>query len=371
MRRYFLLIALCLAATVVAQRRFPNVGVGFPQTGDGEKSYAVNVGLLDHADKIHGVQFGVISATAREATDGVNVGGIVAASFGRMNGVQAAGLANYIGGDACGVQLSVALNAAAKRFKGWQVAGLSNYAYDIHGVQTAFFGNVAGPGLRGAQIAGLTNVATNVEKGLQIAGMLNVASGTMRGVQFGTVNFTDTLGGAQIGLLNIGVRHRQGAQIGIINVGGDSTTVRVGLVNVYPSTRVQLLLYLGTSTKFHVAARFRNRRTYSILGGGTHYLGLDKKFSGSLFYRTGVYKRLRKGWSVSGDVGYSHIELFENDLDDVPKRLFALSARMNLDWQCWKKAGLFISAGIEHAREYRRNDAYRTRPIVELGVSLF
>lgn len=82
-----------------------------------------------------------------------------------------------------------------------------------------------------------------------------------------------------------------------------------------------------------MALRFRNRSTYNIIGIGTHYMGLDSKFSGSLFYRIGQYFQLNPKFSLSGDLGYYHVETFEEHSSEKPKRLFSLQARLNADYQ--------------------------------------
>ena len=58
------------------------------------------------------------------------------------------------------------------------------------------------------------------------------------------------------------------------------------------------MLFGGNANKLNVAVRLRNRSTYSILGVGSHYMGLDEKFSGAVFYRLGLYKQLSPRFSL-------------------------------------------------------------------------
>lgn len=48
-----------------------------------------------------------------------------------------------------------------------------------------------------------------------------------------------------------------------------------------------------------------------MLGIGTHYLDLNDKFSGCVFYRAGLYYPIASKLELSGDLGYFHIENFE------------------------------------------------------------
>ena len=142
-----------------------------------------------------------------------------------------------------------------------------------------------------------------MKRGIQLAGAANICSSSMRGIQTAVYNYADTLNGSQIGLFNACISHPRGVQIGIINYSRDTVAHKIGLVNVNPKTRIDLLSYIGTSTKLNMALRFRNRSTYNIIGIGTHYMGLDSKFSGALFYRIGQYFQLNPKFSLSGDLG--------------------------------------------------------------------
>ncbi len=51
------------------------------------------------------------------------------------------------------------------------------------------------------------------------------------------------------------------------------------------------------------------------------YQGLNDKFSASASYRAGLSFPLYKGLSISGDLGYQHIEAVDNKDEVIPKRL--------------------------------------------------
>ena len=255
--------------------------------------------------------------------------------------------------------------------KSVQVGIISSVATDGgHGVQLSVVSNAVSYGFDGLQLSIINNIIQGMNQGVQLCALLNVSSSMMRGVQVGTFNYADTLNGAQVGLFNVARKHPKGWQIGLINLSYDSIGHKVGLINVNPTTDIDLMLYGGSSTKVNVATRYRNKSTYSIFGVGTHFMGLDSKFSGALFYRLGQYWQLTPKLSISGDIGYYHVETFRKNSNDAPERLYSLQARINADYQLTKRLGVFASVGWGVTRYYNRNETYRNRPLVELGMTL-
>ena len=255
--------------------------------------------------------------------------------------------------------------------KSVQVGIISSVATDGgHGVQLSVVSNAVSYGFDGLQLSIINNIIQGMNQGVQLCALLNVSSSMMRGVQVGAFNYADTLNGAQVGLFNVARKHPKGWQIGLINLSYDSIGHKVGLINVNPTTDIDLMLYGGSSTKVNVATRYRNKSTYSIFGVGTHFMGLDSKFSGALFYRLGQYWQLTPKLSISGDIGYYHVETFRKNSNDAPERLYSLQARINADYQLTKRLGVFASVGWGVTRYYNRNETYRNRPLVELGMTL-
>lgn len=254
--------------------------------------------------------------------------------------------------------------------KSFQFGVISSVAPDGgHGFQFGGVSNTSGHTFNGLQIGGVSSITQGMDKGLQMSSILNISSKRMNGWQMGTVNYADSLNGAQIGILNVTRKHPQGWQVGLVNLSYDSIGHKIGLVNINPATHIDVMTYAGSSTKMNLAARFRNRSTYNILGVGTHFMGLDSKFSGAVFYRLGQYAQLSPKWSLSGDVGYYHVETFSKNNNDKPERLYSLQARINADYQISSKIGAFASVGWGVTRYYDRNETYRNRPLVELGLT--
>ena len=254
--------------------------------------------------------------------------------------------------------------------KGFQLGIISSVNPDGgKGVQLSGFSNTSAHTFNGLQLSGISNITGGMNRGVQLSAIMNVSSSMMRGLQLGAVNYSDSLNGAQIGVFNIARKRPKGWQVGLINVSYDSIGHKIGLVNVNPMTTIDLMLYGGTSTKVNFAARFRNKSTYSILGVGTHFMGLDSKFSGAVFYRLGQYFQLSPKWSLSGDIGYYHVETFKKNSDEGPERLYSLQARLNADFQFSKRFGAFATVGWGLTRYYNRNETYRNRPLFEMGLT--
>ena len=251
-------------------------------------------------------------------------------------------------------QLGVTSSIATDGGKGVQLAGMSNTSAHV---------------FNGLQLSAVSNITRGMNSGLQLSGVLNVSSAMHRGVQLGAVNYADSLNGAQIGVFNVARKRPKGWQVGIVNLSYDSIGHKIGLVNINPMTDIDVMVYGGSSTKTNLAVRYRNRSTYNIFGVGTHFMGLDSKFSGALFYRLGQYVQLSPKWSLSGDIGYYHVETFSRNNSEKPERLYSLQARINADYQFSKRFGAFASVGWGLTRYYDRNETYRNRPLVELGLT--
>ena len=268
-----------------------------------------------------------------------------------------------------GLQVNAFSSVSRKEMRGVQLSAIYNISKRMRGVQISGLGNVATEPLRGVQLSGVTNVAMGVKRGIQISGVANICSSYMRGIQMSGYNYADSLNGWQIGLVNSCISHPRGWQVGLINYSRDTKVHKLGLVNINPLTRVDLMTFLGSSSKLNIAVRFRNRSTYNIIGVGTHYMGFDEEFSGALFYRIGQYFTLAPKWSISGDLGYYHIETFQKNSKESPERLFSLQARLNVDYQLTRIIGAFASVGYGNTRYYNHARLYRDRMLAELGLT--
>ena len=252
---------------------------------------------------------------------------------------------------------------------GVQLSAVNNFASYLRGVQVAGFHNVTTHPFRGLQLSLGSNIAMGIRKGTQVSLLSNVASGSMRGLQMGGYNYADTLTGSQVGLINVALEHPHGVQVGLINYTRDTRAKKIGLVNINPSTLIDVMAFGGSSSAANIALRFRNRSTYSIFGIGTPYLGLDGHFSGAVYYRLGQYFPLNRRWSLSGDVGFAHIESFEGSDAEHPEHLYSLQARLNADCKINRHLGAFVSVGYGNTRRYYHQRHFKDELIAEGGLT--
>ena len=380
--------------TVSAQKR-PGINLSLwkgisTQRPDTTGSTFLNVGIFSSMNRLAGVGINIIGAVARTDVNGIQLSGLSNITGGSLRGVQVAGIANINGNDLAGVSLSGLTGIAGNNAYGVMASGLATITgnntrgllagglLNVSGEQATGFhlaglADITGEDFKGISITGLLGLAGENLTGVQLSGLANIAAGNATGIQLGGLgNVTGgTLHGMQLGAANMAVRAR-GLQIGLFNYYKESLDgFQLGLINANPNTRVQLMLFGGNATKLNIGARFKNRLFYTIVGGGTHYLDFSDKFSAALFYRAGLALPAWGRWTLSGDLGYQHIETFKNKNFGLPPRLYALQARINLECQLTDRFALFASGGYGGSRYYTRNATFDKGALVEGGIILF
>lgn len=349
----------------------------------------LNIGIFSCLNNLNGVGINLIGSTTRNKTNGIQISGISNMNGDNLTGVQMAGFTNIIGKNLTGISISGLMNITSGKIQGLSVSGLGNIYSNAHGlvlsgllnfgaqyssgIHFAGIANVAGKSFTGLSSSGMLSVTGEHTKGLQLSGLANITGENMSGAQIaGIGNVTGgTVKGTQIGLANIAT-HVKGLQIGLFNYYKESLNgFQLGLVNTNPHTHIQLLLFGGNTTKLNIGARFKNKRFYTILGGGSYYLDFNDKFSATAFYRAGLWFPLYKQLFISGDLGYQHIETFKNKSYRIPARLYALQARLNLEYPITKKFGIFITTGYGRSYAYKPHNTFRKGILLEGGITLF
>lgn len=390
-------VLLLIAGEVVAQSKHRSAGINLSlwkniatQRTDSTGSTWLNVGVCSSMNRLNGWGANVLGATVGREMNGVQVGGIFNRVGGSMHGIQIAGITNINGDNLSGISLSGLVGITGNRARGVIMSGLANITGDRSsglviggllnltggesaGVQAGGLANISGGDHRGLAIGGLLGVAGENLRGIQLAGLGNIVAQEMKGIQIAGIGNVagGALHGMQLAPFNVAIRAK-GLQIGLVNYYKESLEgFQLGLVNANPQTRVQLMLFGGNSTKLNIAARFKNERYYTLLGIGTHYFDFSDKFSASAFYRAGVAFPLGKRFSISGDMGYQHIETCKNKDYGLPARLYSLQLRANLEYRPVDCFGLFATGGYGWDRYYDRNACFDKGTIVEGGVVLF
>jgi hypothetical protein len=369
-------------------RHLDGVGVNVVGTIVQHRMHGVQAsGLLNvTGDNAYGLQVAGITNVTGEEAYGVQVGGLMNVTNEGIHGLQVSGLANVNSVNADGVVVSGLMNVTGRNANGLVVSGLANVSGShANGLHVSGLMNVAGDRMQGMQVSSLLNVSGNRTRGLQVAGLCNVSyriSGGQiaaanlcptraRGFQVGAFNWAKMLQGFQAGVVNDCDSVGHGLQLGVVNYSASRQVTQLGLVNLHPDTRIQWMVYGGNVGKINTAARFLNRHTYTILGLGTHYAGLDKGFSAGLTYRAGLHQPLGSRLRLSEDAGYVHVENFDAKSECIPSRMYALQGRVNLECAVARRCALFVSGGYSWMRRYGQGANIGHKPLCEWGIILF
>lgn len=380
-RKKTILTAAILMAAVCLSAQNKSAGINLSlwkdictQPHDSTQTTYVNIGLLSTMNRLNGVGINALGSVVHGDMNGVQITGLANLAGGTMRGVQFAGISNISGNNTVGLSVAGLVNITGDGSKGVVITGLTNIGGDNNsGVMLSGFMNVTGNMASGLQLSGAANITGQAFNGVMTSGLLNVVGEHMNGLQMaGLANITgNKLNGVQVGVFNYATNVR-GLQIGLVNYyQKEMKGFQLGLVNANPDTRVQMMMYGGNATPANIGVRFKNKLFYTIVGVGSFYQDLNDKFSISASYRAGMSFSIYKGLSISGDLGYQHIEACSNKDEVIPRRLYALQARANVEYQLTKKFGIFATGGYGLTRFYNRSSNYDKGAIIEAGIVLF
>lgn len=407
--RTLITAALFVAAvSLQAQNKSAGVNLSFwspisTQPHDSLQTTYFNLGLSSKMNQLRGIGINAFSSTVVKDMNGVQISGLSNTVGNKMRGIQFSGIANIngnemsgisatglvaiVGNHSNGVILSGLTNVIGDNLSGASVSGLINLVgKNALGVQLSGLANISGSNMRGLTVSGLLNVVGGDQSGIQLSGLTNITSSSLRGVSVaGLFNVVgDNLTGLQLsGLCNISGKQLNGMQISLYNYAESVNGVQIGLVNYYkkelkgfqlglinmnPSTQVQLMLSGGNTTKINAGVRFKNQLFYTIIGLGSPYFDFNDQFSAAVSYRAGLSFNLYKGLSISGDLGYQHVETFQNSNTDIPKSFYGLQGRINLEYMFNSKFGLFGTGGYSYYRHYNRSKNFDKSVLAEAGL---
>lgn len=380
-RKKTILTAAILMAAVCLSAQNKSAGINLSlwkdictQPHDSTQTTYVNIGLLSTMNRLNGVGINALGSVVHGDMNGVQITGLANLAGGTMRGVQFAGISNISGNNTVGLSVAGLVNITGDGSKGVVITGLTNIGGDNNsGVMLSGFMNVTGNMASGLQLSGAANITGQAFNGVMTSGLLNVVGEHMNGLQMaGLANITgNKLNGVQVGAFNYATNVR-GLQIGLVNYyQKEMKGFQLGLVNANPDTRVQMMMYGGNATPANIGVRFKNNLFYTIVGVGSFYQDLNDKFSISASYRAGISFSIYKGLSISGDLGYQHIEACSNKDEVIPRRLYALQARVNVEYQLTKKFGIFATGGYGLTRFYNRSSNYDKGAIIEAGIVIF
>ena len=355
-----LMAAVCLPA----QNKSAGINISIwkdicTQPHDSTQTTYVNIGLLSTMNRLNGVGINALGSVVHGDMNGVQITGLANLAGGTMRGVQLAGISNISGNNTVGLSAAGLVNITGDRTQGVIISGLTSIGGDnTSGLMISGFMNVTGNMASGLHFSGAANITGQSFGGLMASGLLNVVGEHMNGLQMA-------------GIANITASKLNGVQIALCNYATQARGLQIGLVNYYKEDMKGFQLGLVNANPANIGVRFKNQLFYTILGIGSMYQGLNDKFSASASYRAGLSFTLYKGLSISGDLGYQHIEAFDNKDEVIPKRLYALQARANLEYQFTRKFGIFATGGYGLTRFYNKSSNYDKGAIIEAGIVLF
>jgi hypothetical protein len=236
--------------------------------------------------------------------------------------VQFAGVANIVGGEVSGWQISTGANVVAGNFKGAQTATLANTTWgNFNGIQASTGVNLVRSKLRGFQIAPV-NIVLDTLLGCQIGG-INILSKPSSGTQFSAImNLSPEINKLQYStLLNI-TQINYAPQLGIINISGQQKNLQLGLFNFADTVSGISIGFLSfvkdgfTHLDYSLNGDIFNSikfktgtwKFYNILNAAVRP---DKETDFALGYGFGSYFRIWKMFGVNYDLTASHV--FENN----------------------------------------------------------
>ena len=233
-----------------------------------------------------------ILASISAGVKGAEISGLSNISTGKVQGLQVAGLANISRGETKGVQIAGLVNINKEKVQGLQIAGLANISKSkVKGVQIASVANISNEQVDGAQVAVLANISKKKVRGLQIAAIANA---------------TDTLVGAQIGVVNISKKKARGLQLGLVNIVGENDKVlTIGLINVVKKGGHNLV-EMSTSEALYgnISLKTGVRKFYNIFAVGSRLTENSNKKAVLMAYGYGIGTEwdFKKKYNISGEL---------------------------------------------------------------------
>lgn len=230
---------------------YHGIMIGLPSTG-GEQLSGMGVGLLGLAASkdmrgvmiggvgagaggdITGLGAGLIGLGAGGDITGVSFAGVGVGAGGDITGIAIGGVGLAAGGDITGIQLAMFGMGAGEDIRGIGIAGFGIGAGgDISGIHLAGFGMGAGGEIRGGNLA-LFGLGANSIRGVAVASLLQ--SGEFSGLGIAPAHLRIQNGGSFTG---VGLSayhevrgHTKGLTIGLLNYTRTLYGVQLGVINV-------------------------------------------------------------------------------------------------------------------------------------------
>lgn len=358
-------LSLCFS-----QKENTYISLGLSNRSENIKGLSINLVTTQCKQKMQGIQISGFANINNQAT-GLFIGGLCNINAGKSTGISIGGLANINNNKYTGIQCSGLANINNGNSYGINIGGLCNIQSENQsGINISSISNITAGNSTGASLSALSNITAKEHTGVQISGLFNMSIKTT-GLQLcGLSNFTQELKGGQIGCFNYTEKESpKGFQIGLVNYAQSNKTKQFGIINLHPKTEYEVFCITSNYSKFTTSFRFRNKHTYTILGIGYQSFHLNSKPSINMTYRIGSYKEINR-FILSGDLGFRHIESLNNKSEIIPKRLYAIQLRTNLEYTFYKKTKLIGSIGYNWTRQYNQKSCYEKGLVYSIGLGI-
>ena len=180
-----------------------------------------------------------------------------------VEGLQVAGLANWVGGNVNGCQLAGGINLCRYTATGVQMAGLVNVSGTSKALQVAGVGNYTGT-FNGLQLAGVANVSEGNNIGWQISSVLNMSEGDITGQAGLGINLARDVSKSQVSLLLNAARNVRRNQFALVNISDTIAGLPIGLFNFVKKGYNRLELSANENMLIQLTAKFGVQRFYNI-----------------------------------------------------------------------------------------------------------
>ena len=263
-----------------------------------------------------------------------------------VNGVQAAGLFNYVAGNVQGVQLAGVFNHTVQTLTGTQVSGVLNKADTaigtqvsgvlcrarfLNGTQASGVANIAKGSAKPGQVAGVVNYIDGSISGVQLAGVANTAKQVVGMQASGVANRAETIRGAQlsgiynqadtvIGIQSSGIINRtkvlKGAQFGLVNLTDSGDGVAFGLFCYNKKGIHQLEVAADELFYTNITFRTGSRRFHNLLTVGVRPDNLGSRTLWTYGYGFGTSLSLYQGMKLDADLYFNNVIAGGNASDE-------------------------------------------------------
>jgi hypothetical protein len=198
---------------------------------------------------------------------------------------------------------------------GAEMGSIINFnRWDVKGLQMAGVSNINSGYTNGIQMAGVVNFNRGETKGIQLAGVVNFNVNPTKGIQAGTSNFVlSDFTGFQLGVINFS-ESLKGIQLGVINIlGNPDGALPVGIFSIVKNGHYELEVTGGEVLYLNLNYKMGIDWFYTIFKAGYSYYNQEPVYSLGLGF--GGIVNLAGTSTLSIDASGNQI-VYKNDWPD-------------------------------------------------------